>query len=108
MESTMLTNEASECIKSVNLNVLDKSLTITCPEGEESNLFRATRYLNEKIEKIKESNRTLDKERIAIIAALNLAHELIKLQESHQEAQTENSDQILKIIDLIDQSLQSV
>ena len=62
---------------SVNIRVLDKDYTIACPEGEETSLLSAADLLNKKILEIKNRGSILGSERIAVMAALNLAHEFL-------------------------------
>lgn len=62
---------------SVNIRVLDKDYTVGCPEGEETSLLASADLLNKKITEIKERGSILGSERIAVMAALNLAHEFL-------------------------------
>lgn len=62
---------------SVNIRVLDKDYTIGCPEGEETSLLSAADLLNKKVLEIKNRGSILGSERIAVMAALNLAHEFL-------------------------------
>ena len=62
---------------SVKLRILEKDYTVACPEGEETSLLASADLLNKKIIEIKERGAILGSERIAVMAALNLAHELL-------------------------------
>ena len=62
---------------SVNIRVLDKDYTIACPEGEETPLLTSADLLNKKINEIKDRGSIIGSERIAVMAALNLAHEFL-------------------------------
>ena len=62
---------------SVNIRVLDKDYTVACPEGEESSLLASADLLNKKILEIRELGTVIGSERIAVMAALNLAHEYL-------------------------------
>ncbi|MDH5426201.1 MAG: cell division protein ZapA [Gammaproteobacteria bacterium] len=62
---------------SVNIRILDKEYTVACPEGEEMSLLASADLLNKKILDIKNRGSILGSERIAVMAALNLAHECI-------------------------------
>ncbi len=62
---------------SVNIRVLDKDYTIGCPEGEETSLLSAADLLNKKIIEIRDRGSIIGSERIAVMAALNLAHEFL-------------------------------
>lgn len=62
---------------SVNIHVLDKDYTVACPEGEESSLMASADLLNKKIREIRDLGSIIGSERIAVMAALNLAHEYL-------------------------------
>lgn len=62
---------------SVNIRILDKEYTVACPEGEEISLLASADLLNKKILDIKTRGSILGSERIAVMAALNLAHECL-------------------------------
>ena len=62
---------------SVNIRVLEKDYTVACPEGEETSLLASSDLLNKKILEIRDRGAIIGSERIAVMAALNLAHELL-------------------------------
>ena len=72
---------------SVVVYLLDKEYRVACPPGERESLLRAARHLDERMQEVKESN-VIGLERIAVMAALNLAHELL---ESRERAESEES-----------------
>ena len=61
---------------SVVVHLLDKEFRVGCPPEEKENLIRAARYLDDKMREIRAAN-VLGLERIAVMAALNLAHDLL-------------------------------
>jgi len=67
----------------VTVRILDKEYKIACPAGEHQSLLDSAEMLNEKMNAIKNSGKIIGAERIAVMAAINLAHEL--LMEKHQE-----------------------
>ncbi|CAH9016246.1 cell division protein ZapA [Candidatus Nitrosacidococcus sp. I8] len=62
----------------ITLQISGKSYQVTCSPNEEESLLIAAQYLNKKIEEIKKSNKVVGMERVAVIAALNIAYDLIK------------------------------
>lgn len=67
---------------SVNIRVLDKEYTVACPDGEKISLQASAELLNTKIKEIKDRGSIIGSERIAVMAALNLAHEFLKANSS--------------------------
>ena len=61
----------------VTLTILDKEYRVSCQPDEKENLIASSRLLNSKLDEIKNKGAVLGAERIAIMAALNLSHELL-------------------------------
>lgn len=57
--------------------ILDKSYRINCPENEQESLRASAQYLDRKMREIRSSGKIIGLERIAVIAALNISHELL-------------------------------
>jgi len=72
---------------SVNIRVLDKDYTVACPEGEETSLLASADLLNKKIIEIKDRGSIIGSERIAVMAALNLAHEFLNAHSVKEDMQ---------------------
>jgi cell division protein ZapA len=70
--------------KTLALTILEKEYRVNCPDGAEEKLRDAARLLNDKMLEIKNasasSGKILPLDRIAVIAALNLAHQLRELE----------------------------
>lgn len=59
----------------VTINVLGREFRVGCPEGEEKQLHASVDYLNRKLKEVRDTGKVVGNERIAIMAALNIAHE---------------------------------
>ncbi|UZR27157.1 cell division protein ZapA [Methylococcus mesophilus] len=64
----------------IKVHLLGKEYPIGCAEDEQHDLLIAARFLDERMRKIRETGRVIGTERIAIMAALNIAHELVQAQ----------------------------
>jgi len=62
----------------MTIRILDKEYTIGCPAGEREALLQAAQHLDRKMREMRDGGRVLGLERIAVITALNLAHELLQ------------------------------
>lgn len=60
---------------------MGKEYRIACPEEEKANLRASADLLNEKLDEIKEQGSVIGSERIAIMAALNMSHDILNTQE---------------------------
>ncbi|MDN3525042.1 cell division protein ZapA [Halomonas sabkhae] len=69
----------------IDITLLERQYTIACPPEEEDKLERAARYLDRAMQGIHAQGKVMDRERVAIMAALNIANELLETQD-HQRA----------------------
>ena len=63
--------------KGLQINVMGREFRVACPENEQKGLLDAVDYLNKKMTEIRDNGKVIGLERIAIMAALNIAHELL-------------------------------
>ena len=61
----------------INISILDKEYKIACPSGEQSALLASAESLDNKMREVRDSGSIIGSERIAVITALNIAHELL-------------------------------
>ena len=67
-------------ISRVNVRLLDRQYEVACPAEERSDLLDSAEYLDAKMREVRDSGKVVGLDRIAVISALNLANELIKLR----------------------------
>ena len=63
--------------KGLQINVMGREFRVACPDNEQKGLLEAVDYLNKKMNEIRDNGKVIGLERIAIMAALNIAHELL-------------------------------
>ena len=63
--------------RSLQITIMGRDFRVACPEDEQSGLLEAVDYLNKKMIEIRDTGKVIGLERIAIMAALNIAHELL-------------------------------
>jgi cell division protein ZapA len=63
--------------KGLQISVMGREFRVACPENEQKGLLEAVDYLNKKMDEIRDHGKVVGLERIAIMAALNIAHELL-------------------------------
>ncbi|HET7369831.1 MAG TPA: cell division protein ZapA [Gammaproteobacteria bacterium] len=62
----------------VNVRILDRDYQIACPPDEKDALLESASLLNRKMQDIRKSGAVIGLDRIAVMAALNLAHEFLQ------------------------------
>ncbi len=83
----------------VTVHILDKEYCIACPVDERANLESAARYLDGKMREIRSGGKVIGADRIAVMAALNITHDLLhKQQRLDQEADSTRA----KVRDLLE------
>ncbi len=68
----------SEMFAHITIRILEKEYQVSCPAEEKTNLLASVELLNKKMREIRDSGKVIGLDRIAIMAALNLANELLK------------------------------
>jgi len=74
--------------EALNIKIMDKEYRVACPPEEKDNLLASADLLNSKLKEIKQQGSVIGTERIAIMAALNLSHDIL----SNQSLSAENND----------------
>jgi cell division protein ZapA len=64
-------------VKGVDVSIMGREFRVACPDDEVEALQEAVAYLDKKMRDIRDSGKVIGVERIAIMAALNVAHELL-------------------------------
>jgi cell division protein ZapA len=66
----------------VSVSILDKEYVVSCADGERAALLEAAKLVSTRMQEVRDSGRVLLTDRIAVMVALNLAHELLQLRRS--------------------------
>lgn len=62
----------------VTITILEKEYKISCPKGEHESLLVSANNVNESMMKVREGGKALSADRVAVMAAINIAHDLVK------------------------------
>jgi cell division protein ZapA len=65
----------------VTITILGKELMVACPEDERPALVAAARSLDQRMREIQDGGKVIGSERVAVMVALNLANELLQVQQ---------------------------
>lgn len=63
-----------------DVSILDREFRVACSPEERAELLEAVAYLDSKMREIRDAGKVVSVERIAIMAALNIAHELLTMR----------------------------
>jgi cell division protein ZapA len=95
----------TEQIAQVSVRILDKEYQVACPAEERTDLLDSAEILNTKMREIRDSGRIVGLDRIAVMAALNMANDLIHAKARDQELEGGISDRLKLISDRVDNVL---
>ena len=71
----------SQEARPITIRVLDKEYQVACPPEEREALLESAKYLDMKMREIRETRKMVGTDRVAVMAALNITHELLQCQE---------------------------
>jgi cell division protein ZapA len=89
----------------ISVNILDHQYQFACEAGEREALKDAAVFLDGRMRAIKEAGRLMALERIAVMTALNLSDELLKLQKNEKHRQENVDHRIRMLADELDDAL---
>jgi cell division protein ZapA len=67
------------------VQILDKDYRVACQDGQQDSLLASARFLDQKMREIRSGGRVIGTDRIAVMTALNLAHELLEFQRERDQ-----------------------
>src|SRR3546814_578674 len=90
---------------SVTVQILDKEYSIICPQEERSNLVSAARYLDGKMREIRSSGKVIGADRVAVMAALNITHELLHKHDRLDAEANSAREHVRMLLERVDSAL---
>ncbi len=81
----------------VSVTISGKEYQIACPESEKSALIASAKMLNDNMEDIRATGKVVGLDRIAVMAALNLANDLIKLQNTEDNGAEDTNKKLMQM-----------
>ncbi len=94
----------SEARSQVSVRILDKEYQIGCPAEERTELLDSAEILNAKMREVRDLGATVGLDRIAVIAALNLAQDLLHAKERNRTIESD-IDRLRVISERVDTAL---
>lgn len=92
---------------SVQVKILDKDYQVNCPPSDQEALMKSARYLDENMRKIKGRGNIHGAEKIAVMAALNITHDMLRKNRLINETRHVTAQQVQGIEDKIELAIAS-
>lgn len=83
----------------LTVQILDKEYCINCPDDERANLESAARYLDGKMREIRSSGKVIGADRVAVMAALNITHDLLHRKERLDQESSSTRERVRELLD---------
>ncbi len=91
----------------VSLMIMGKEYKITCDPEEQEDLIYSAQKLDQQMRKMRDSGKVAGPDRIAVMAALNLAHELQMLKSEHTRLLDRFDESLIKLSKKIENVLEN-
>jgi cell division protein ZapA len=97
----------TEMFAHINVKILEKEYQISCPADERKALIDSAEMLNLKMREIRDSGKVVGLDRIAVMAALNIANDLIVSHGVGDSLQIDAKDKVRAMCERVETALQS-
>lgn len=79
-------------MKQIDVQIMQQSYVLTCPDGQEERVMEAVRRVDEAMIRVRDSGKVRSRERVAVLAALNMAFDVLDRdaqlpQQSHAQGE---------------------
>lgn len=96
----------NEQVKRVCVQILDKEFQVACKPHEKDALISAAEELDARMRKVRNSGSIIGIDRIAVMVALNLCHELQQCREERPQT-TDSTETLARLADKLERALQA-
>ena len=91
----------------LTVSLLGREFRVACSDGEENGLLASADYLNRKLKEMRDTGKVVGNERIAIMAALNIAHEFMSNRSNAPQSSSFDAAAIRRRIFAMQETLDS-
>jgi len=92
-------------VLTVTVRILERDYEVSCGPGEVDGLVRAARSLSERMGEIRQAGKVAGLDRIAVMAALNYAHEYLLMKDRLDGAVADTDDRIERLAERVSAAL---
>ena len=88
--------------ETISISIFDKSFRVSCPPDEVQALRDSAHYLDKKMREVKSARTVMGLDRVAVMAALNIANELLTATRDREALENEKGSAALILSDAED------
>ncbi|HEX7060937.1 MAG TPA: cell division protein ZapA [Woeseiaceae bacterium] len=97
----------SDMYAHVNVRILEKEYQVACPAHERTDLLDSAEYLNARMREIRDSGKVVGLDRIAVMAALNMANELLHARARDRNLEGDVGKRLKVMADRVESALEA-
>ena len=97
----------SDSVSRISVRILEKEYQVACPASERDDLLRSAEMLNRKMREIQDSGKVTGLDRIAVMAALNLANDLLRNRNLDEALETSVGLRIKSMRERVESALET-
>jgi cell division protein ZapA len=97
----------TEMFAHVNVKILEKEYEVACPANERADLLDSAEMLNGKMREIRDGGKVAGLDRIAVMAALNLANDLLKARDQGEVLESAAKERLQAMRERVETALQN-
>jgi cell division protein ZapA len=90
----------------VSVRIMEKEYVVACPYDERSALLDAAEYLNGRMREIRDSGKVVGLDRVAVMVALNMAHELLQTRGRDAKVESEAAGKVRALRERVETALE--
>jgi cell division protein ZapA len=95
----------SDMYAHLNVKILEKEYQVACPASERAALLDSAELLNKRMREIRDSGKVVGLDRIAVMAALNMANDMLQAQSRGKALESLLGDRIRQLSSRVDSAL---
>ena len=95
----------SDETSTITVTILEKDYQVSCPQDEVEALTASARFLDRKMDEIRTSGKVVGLDRIAVMAALNIANDLLQVRQSEQLFSGDVADRVKSLKEKLEQNM---
>jgi len=93
--------------RGVTVRILEREYQVACPPEERDHLLDSAAFLNARMKEIRDTGKVTGADRIAVMAALNIASELLRLRDRDHSLQNEAGARVRALRERVETALQN-
>jgi cell division protein ZapA len=97
----------AEAPRGVAVRILERDYQVACPPEEREHLLDTAAFLNARMKEIRDGGKVSGADRIAVMAALNIAGELLRLRDRDHSLQNEAGARVRALRERVEAALQN-